>query len=127
MLRTREEQSLRSSYWLSVNGVSSIIGSLLAYSSGNVAGLAIPQWKLIYLIVGAMTFAWGFVIFFYFPGGPHNAKMLSEYERVVAVWRISKNQTGLKHSKIIPKPSQRSIARPQVLAAFLDGYLLRFT
>lgn len=50
MLWTREEQSLRSSFWLSVNGVSSIIGSLLAYGSGHATGLAVPQWKLIYLV-----------------------------------------------------------------------------
>jgi hypothetical protein len=28
--------------------------------------------------------------------------MLTPYERVVAVWRISKNQTGVKHPKILP-------------------------
>lgn len=50
MLWTREEQSLRSSYWLSVNGVSAIIGALLAYGAGHATGLAVPQWKLIYLV-----------------------------------------------------------------------------
>ena len=38
--------------------------------------------------------------------------MLSEYERVVAVWRVSKNQIGLKHAVIKPH---------QILEAFLDG------
>ena len=50
MLWTREEQSLRTSFWLSVNGVSSIVGSLLAYGAGHATGLAVPQWKLIYLV-----------------------------------------------------------------------------
>ena len=50
MLWTREEQSLRSSYWLSVNGISSIVGALLAYGAGHAENLAIPQWKLIYLV-----------------------------------------------------------------------------
>ncbi|KAL4806812.1 major facilitator superfamily domain-containing protein [Aspergillus unguis] len=102
MLWTREEQSLRSSYWLSMNGVSGILGALLAYGAGHAEGLAVPQWKLIYLIVGSMTIAWGFVIYTYLPDGPHNAKMLSEYERIVAVWRISRNQTGLKRPRIVP-------------------------
>lgn len=52
-------------------------------------------------VVGAITIAWGFVILLYLPDGPHNAKMLTPYERVVAVWRISKNQTGVKHPKIL--------------------------
>lgn len=46
-----------------------------------------------------MTMAWGVVIVLYLPDGPHNGKMFSKYERVVAVWRISRNQTGLKNSK----------------------------
>lgn len=50
MLWTREEQTLRASFWLSVNGVSSIIGSLLAYGAGHATGLAVPQWKLIFLV-----------------------------------------------------------------------------
>ncbi|KAH8658442.1 MFS transporter [Xylariales sp. PMI_506] len=120
MLWTRREQSFRSSIWLCTNGVSSILGALLAYGSGVAPGLKIANWQLIYLIVGALTFAWGFVILLYLPDGPHNAKMLSEYERVVAVWRVSKNQMGIKHSEIKP---------PQIREALLDGrcYLMYLT
>ncbi|KAK5452970.1 hypothetical protein LTS15_007119 [Exophiala xenobiotica] len=117
MLWTREEQALRTSFWLSTNGISSILGALLAYGSGHADNLAVSNWKLIYLIVGALTFAWGFVIILYLPDGPHNAKMLSEYERMVAVWRVSKNQMGIKHKAIVPY---------HIKEAFLDGktYLL---
>lgn len=68
-------------------------------------------------IVGAMTMGWGIVILLYLPDGPHNAKMLSEYERVVAVWRVSKNQMGIKQSEI---------KKGQIKEALLDGrcYLL---
>ncbi|KAL1897878.1 hypothetical protein Sste5346_003730 [Sporothrix stenoceras] len=119
MLWTREEQSLRTSYWLSVNGVSSILGALLAYGAGHVTGLAIPQWKLIYLIVGAITFAWGFVILYFLPDGPHNAKMLTEYEKIVAVWRISQNQTGLKHHVIVPAQIKEALLDPKSWLLFL--------
>ncbi|KEF54402.1 uncharacterized protein A1O9_09568 [Exophiala aquamarina CBS 119918] len=117
MLWTREEQTFRTSLWLSTNGVSSILGALLAYGAGHADNLAVSSWKLIYLIVGALTFVWGFVIIVYLPDGPHNAKMLTEYERMVAVWRVSKNQMGIKH---------RVINRAQIKEALLDGrtYLL---
>lgn len=62
MFWKKEEQSLRSSFWLACNGFSSIIGALLAYGSGHADGLAIPNWKLIYIIVGCMTIGWGFVV-----------------------------------------------------------------
>ncbi|KIX03614.1 uncharacterized protein Z518_07167 [Rhinocladiella mackenziei CBS 650.93] len=112
MMWTREEQAFRTSLWLSTNGVSSILGALLAYGSGHADNLTVPNWKLIYLIVGAMTFAWGFVIVLFLPDGAHNAKMLNEYERMVAVWRVSKNQMGIKHHKVIPY---------HIKEAFLDG------
>lgn len=99
MLWTRKEQSLRSSFWLSVNGVSSI--------------------------VGAMTAAWGLVVFFFLPDGPHSSRMLSEHERVVAVWRIARNQTGLKQPAVVRSPDRRGPARPQGLAALPHGHLLR--
>ncbi|KAI5866278.1 MFS general substrate transporter [Durotheca rogersii] len=112
MLWTRKEQTLRSSIWLCTNGVSNILGALLAYAAGVAQGLAVAQWKLIFLIVGALTFVWGFLIVWYLPDGPHNAKMLSEYERVVAVWRVSDNKMGLKDATF------RSY---QIKEAALDG------
>ncbi|ORY54954.1 MFS transporter [Pseudomassariella vexata] len=117
MLWTRDEQSMRTSIWLSTNGISSILGSLLSYGSGQAVGLKIPNWKLIYLIVGALTFLWGLVIITYLPDGPHNARMLTPHERMVAVWRVSKNQIGLKHGTLKPY---------QIREALLDGkcYLL---
>jgi hypothetical protein len=67
-----------------------------------------------------MTMAWGVVISLYLPDGPHNGKMFTEYERIVAVWRISRNKTGMKHPKFLPY---------QVREAFLDikTYLLLLT
>ena len=63
--------------------------------------------------------AWGFVIYAYLPDGPHNAKMLSEYERVVAVWRISRNQTGLKQPKIVPSQIKEALLDPRQLLLYL--------
>ncbi|OAL25004.1 hypothetical protein AYO20_10538 [Fonsecaea nubica] len=121
MLWTREEQALRTSFWLSTNGVSSILGALLAYGSGHAAHLAVENWKLIYLIVGAMTFLWGFVIVVYLPDGPHNARMLTEHERMVAVWRVSKNQMGIKHHKIVVGHLKEAVLDPKTYLVILMG------
>lgn len=53
MLWTRQEQALRTSFWLSTNGVSSILGALLAYGTGHAGGIAVANWKLIYLVSDA--------------------------------------------------------------------------
>ncbi|KAI1380383.1 MFS general substrate transporter [Hypoxylon crocopeplum] len=124
MLWTRHEQSFRSSIWLCTNGVSNILGALLAYGSGMADGLSIAQWKLIFLIVGALTFVWGFVIILYLPDGPHNAKMLTEYERVVAVWRVSNNQIGLKDATIRPYQIKEAVTDGKCYLLWLTGMAL---
>lgn len=68
-----------------------------------------------------MTFAWGFVILLYLPDGPHNAKMLSEYERMVAVWRVSKNRMGIKHHAIIPYHIKEALVDPKTHLLLLMG------
>ena len=51
MLWTREEQPLRTSFWLSMNRLSSILGALLSYGLGHAAdGLTVLNWKLIDLV-----------------------------------------------------------------------------
>lgn len=62
MLWTRKEQTMRSSIWLCTNGVSNILGSLLAYASGSAEGLSIAQWKLIFLVCPYFLFLHIFMI-----------------------------------------------------------------
>ena len=53
--------------------------------------------------------------------------MLTEYERIVAVWRVSKNQIGLKHSKVVPSQIIEALLEPKAwllyLAAICYGIL----
>ncbi|KKY24387.1 putative mfs allantoate [Phaeomoniella chlamydospora] len=125
-LWTREEQPLRTSFWISTNGVSSILGALLSWGLGHATGSSIPNWKLIYLhkrqqVVGVITFLWAIVILMFLPDGPHNGKMFSEYERVVAVWRISRNKTGVKHTKFLGYQAKEALLDPKTLLYILMG------
>ncbi|USW58155.1 Putative major facilitator superfamily, MFS transporter superfamily [Septoria linicola] len=121
MFWKQEEQSLRSSFWLACNGFSSILGALLAYGSGHAEGLAIPNWKLIYIIVGCMTIVWGVVIILFLADGPHNAKQLSEYEKVVAIWRVSSNRLGLKNHEYKWYQVREALLDPKVWLLWLMG------
>lgn len=47
------------------------------------------------------------------PDGPHNGRMFSEYERVVAVWRIRTNKTGVQHSKMLPHQLKEASLDPK--------------
>lgn len=71
MLWTREEQSFRTSLWLSTNGVSSILGALLAYGAGHAENLAVSNWKLIYLVS----------VSYIGPLGPRLTRLFRSWER----------------------------------------------
>ncbi len=57
----------------------------------------------------------------YLPYGPHNAKMLNEYERMVAVRRVSKNQMGIKHRKVLPAQVKEALFDVRTYLIFLMG------
>lgn len=50
MLWTRSEQPLRTSFWISVNGVSNILGALLSWGLGHADQADIANWKLVFLV-----------------------------------------------------------------------------
>ncbi|CAL5873860.1 uncharacterized protein PFLUO_LOCUS8143 [Penicillium psychrofluorescens] len=84
-----------------MNGMAQVIGALLSYGLGNVTNLALPNWKLIFIAIGALTLLWAIILVLWMPDGPHNGKMFSEYERIVAVWRIRNNRTGVQNSTFL--------------------------
>lgn len=48
-----------------------------------------------FLILGALTFSLGVVLFFCMPSSPATTKYLSAEERTIAVERIRSNKTGI--------------------------------
>ncbi|KAI0479506.1 major facilitator superfamily domain-containing protein [Xylariaceae sp. FL0804] len=109
---TSREIPLRQCIWYSSLGFGGIVGS---YISTGVAELPVdtkPQrWELIFYILGGATILWSFVVFFALPDAPSNARFLGHRERVVAVKRVSANQTGIKN---------KAFNRRQAVLAFRD-------
>lgn len=112
---TRAEQAGRSALWISFLGVGSFVGVLVAYGIGHITTGSLSTWKYIFLILGAVTFLWGFVFFLFVPDGPANVKWLSEEEKVVAVQRIMENKTGTK---------TRHFDRSQIMEAVTDPAII---
>jgi MFS family permease len=63
MWYTVEEQPIRIGYWSTFLGLANAFGGLLAYAIGHIHG-ALESWKYLFLIIGAVSSAWG--IFMYF-------------------------------------------------------------
>ena len=47
-----------------------------------------------------MTLVTGVVALFVFPSTPLDFKLFSEEEKIVSIWRVADNQTGINHGKI---------------------------
>lgn len=60
-------------------------------------------------------------IIMYLPDGPHNAKMLTHYEKVVAVWRVSRNRIGLKSNEFKWHQVREALLDPKSWLLWLMG------
>lgn len=92
---TQQEQALRQSWWFSATGGWTIIGGALNYAFAQIEGGGLRRWQYIYLLAGALTVMYGGVCFA-IPNSAVSAWFLTEEERVVAVERLRKGQTGVR-------------------------------
>ncbi|CAI7595373.1 unnamed protein product [Penicillium viridicatum] len=95
MFYTRAEQPSRQAAWFVGNSIAVLLGGLIAYGICNIHITAISQWQLLFLILGAVTSAYGLVLFFTLPDSPAKAVFLKLNERAIAVHRTLKNKTGV--------------------------------
>lgn len=112
---TQREQALRQSWWFSGTGWFTVIGSALNYGFAQIEGGALTPWQYIYVLAGGLTFLFGIWCFF-LPDSPHTAWYLTPDERIIAVERLRKGQTGTRHLTHGIKKSQikESLLDPKV-------------
>ena len=58
-----EEQPLRIGYWSTFLGLANAFGGLLGYGIGHIHG-ALDSWQYQFIIIGAVSSAWGIFMFF---------------------------------------------------------------
>ncbi len=92
---TQQEQALRQSWWFSATGGWTIIGGALNYAFAQIEGGGLRRWQYIYLLAGALTVMYGGICFA-IPNSAVSAWFLTPEERVVAVERLRKGQTGVR-------------------------------
>ncbi|KAJ6024816.1 hypothetical protein N7540_005613 [Penicillium herquei] len=95
MFYKREEQPARQAAWFIGNSIASVIGGVVAYGIGLITTTSVTSWQLLFLILGAITAAYGFVLFFFLPDSPATVKCLNKNEKAIALQRTLKNKTGV--------------------------------
>jgi len=91
----RREQTLRLAIWFAANGVTGMVGSLLAWGLGHIDGKLRP-YQTIFLFIGLLTIVLSPLVWFILPDSPATAKFLSKEEKVIAVERLRANNMGME-------------------------------
>nr|QFR37166.1 MFS transporter [Cyberlindnera americana] len=91
----KDEQFIRSAYWLGFQGFGTMVGSGIAYGIyHNQDTYSIASWKLLYIITGSITIGFG-ILTLWFPSSPATAWFLTEDEKKMCILRVQNNRTGL--------------------------------
>ncbi|KAF5714616.1 DAL5-Allantoate ureidosuccinate permease [Fusarium mundagurra] len=102
MYYMRKEQPLRMGIWIGSAGMGYIIAGIASFGIGHVKS-ALPSWRVLFIIWGSITVAWGVILLFLLPGAPMRAKFLTVDEKARVVARVRGNGTGIenKHFKMV--------------------------
>ena len=82
--------------WGCMQGLFTILASLLSYGLGHITNTALKPWMYIFLVLGLLSLAVGVGWFLWMPQTPNTARFLTHDEQVVAVRRVVSNMTGIK-------------------------------
>ncbi|KAK8100876.1 MFS general substrate transporter, partial [Apiospora kogelbergensis] len=91
----RHEQTTRTSYWYAMNGITNMFGSLLSYGLGHIKSPLLKEYQIIFIFFGVITVAFSFVMFFFMPDSPVEAKFLNDHDKAIALERLRANQMGV--------------------------------
>lgn len=91
--KTREQPS-RMALWFLGNAVANVVSGLIAYGIGTIDS-HIARWKLLFIILGIVTIAYGVFLVFVLPDSPSKAWFLTSAEKKIALHRTVENRTGV--------------------------------
>lgn len=74
--------------WVSMFGVSQVIGGLLMYAIG-LSNMSFDAWRVMFIVCGGLTVLAGVLFVIFMPSDPSKAWFLKEPERKVAVERLA--------------------------------------
>lgn len=97
---TRKEQMIRTAIWFSFNGWAQVLAGFITYGilrQGQPAH--IKKWQELYIVLGALTFAWGVLCFIIMPTSPDTTRYLNQEQKGIAIYRVAENKSGIHDSR----------------------------
>ncbi|KAJ7782319.1 MFS general substrate transporter [Mycena maculata] len=90
----RREQTQRTSLWYSMNGLTTVVGSILSFGLGHIKSSTLESYQIIFLFTGLLTVAFSLVVFLVLPNSPTTARFFTHEEKILAVERLRANNMG---------------------------------
>lgn len=94
---TVSEQPIRVAIWF--NTLSSIITGLLSYGIGH-AKTNLAPWRLLFIVLGAITTIWAVIVYVFLPSSPVEAWWLTDREKYICLERVRKSNTGIEDKTV---------------------------
>ncbi|KAI1279277.1 major facilitator superfamily domain-containing protein [Xylaria sp. FL0933] len=120
---TRQEIPLRQCIWYSSLGWAGIIGSYVSLGIARLPENMTPErWQIIFYILGGITTLWAPVVWFVLADTPSNAKFLNHREKLIAVKRVSGNETGIKNKYLDMNQVWLVFRDPKAIILFISVF-----
>lgn len=70
---------------------------LVSYGIGNATNISIATWRLLFIVLGAISMVFAVMMFLFCPDRPEAGRFLSEREALVAIERKRSDNTGIEN------------------------------
>ncbi|KAK5688053.1 hypothetical protein LTS10_000031 [Elasticomyces elasticus] len=110
----REENPIRIATWISMFGISQIVGAMMMYGLGY-ANISIENWRLMFLVCGALTVVAGALFVGLMPRDYSTAWFLNDRERIVAAQRLALDRATRDHTNFDWRQAKEAFTDPRTL------------
>lgn len=122
----RREHPIRVATWVSMSGVSQILGALIMYAIGS-RDMAIASWRVLFLVIGGMTCVCGIVFILLMPRNPSSAWFLNERERELATKRLALDRATRDRAEFNNAQLKEALLEPRTYLYFLMALCITLT
>ncbi|GAA5856851.1 hypothetical protein JCM8547_008873 [Rhodosporidiobolus lusitaniae] len=90
----KSEQSKRIGAFYVCNGITQILGGLMAWGITHYKGDDVAHWRIIYFLLGGLAFVVAIAVLIWLPDSIASAKFLTTREKEIALERVRDNASG---------------------------------
>ncbi|CEP65050.1 uncharacterized protein LALA0_S19e00188g [Lachancea lanzarotensis] len=124
----KREQPMRAAFWISMNAIAQIVGSYLMYGIGKTNPGKLADWRVMFLVCGAISLVAGLLFYFLVPISPSSAWFLNDREKQIATKRIHEESDRFAINKFSVEQLKECLNFDWLFySAFLFGFLITVT